>query len=78
MALERLQARTAAGIPDPNGPVVGRRRQPHGVVREGHRVDLTAMALERLQARTAAGLPDPNGPVVGRRRQPHRVVREGH
>jgi hypothetical protein len=51
MALERLQARTAAGIPDPNGPVVGRRRQPHGVVREGHRVDIIATALERLQAR---------------------------
>jgi hypothetical protein len=51
MALERLQARTAAGIPDPNGAVVGRRRQPRQVVREGHRHDRIAMALKRLQTR---------------------------
>jgi hypothetical protein len=51
MALERLQARTAAGIPDVDGAVSGRRRQPGRVVREGHRADWTAMALERLQAR---------------------------
>jgi hypothetical protein len=76
--LERLQARTAASIPDPNGAVVGRRRQPRRVVREGYRADPTAMALERLQARTAAGIPDPNGAIAGRRRQPRRVVREGY
>ena len=52
MALERLQARAAAGVPDLDGPVVGRLRQPGRVVREGHRVDPIAMALERLQART--------------------------
>jgi len=51
MALERLQARAAAGIPDLDGPVPGRRRQPGRVVREGHRGDIIAMALERLQAR---------------------------
>jgi hypothetical protein len=70
MALERLQAHATAGVPDLNGPVVGRRRQPGRVVREGHREDLTAMALKRLQARAAAGVPDLDGPVVGRRRQP--------
>jgi hypothetical protein len=78
MALERLQARAAAGVPDLDGPVVGRRRQPGRVVREGHRPDRTAMALERLQARAAAGVPDLDGPVPRRRRQPRRVVREGH
>ena len=51
MALERLQARTAAGVPDLDGAVMGRRRQPRRVVREGHRLDPIAMALERLQAR---------------------------
>jgi hypothetical protein len=70
MALERLQACTAAGIPDPNGVVVGRRRQPRRVVREGHRVNKIAMALKRLQARAAASIPDTNGSVPGRRRQP--------
>ena len=54
MALERLQARAAAGVPDLDGVVAGRRRQPGRVVREGHRPDKTAMALERLQARTPA------------------------
>jgi hypothetical protein len=53
-ALERLQARAAAGVPDLDGPVVRRRRQPGRVVREGHGVDRTAMALERLHARAAA------------------------
>jgi hypothetical protein len=51
MALERLQARAAAGVPDLDGVVVGRRRQPSRVVQEGHGVDLIPMALERLQAR---------------------------
>ena len=54
MALERLQARAAAGVPDLDGAVVGRRRQPRRVVREGHGMDTTAMALERLQARAPA------------------------
>jgi hypothetical protein len=78
MALERLQARAAARVPDLDGPVPGRRRQPGRVVREGYRPDKMAMALERLQARAAARVPDLDGPVVGRRRQPGRVVREGH
>jgi hypothetical protein len=78
MALERLQARTAARIPDLDGPVPRRRRQPRRVVREDHGADPTAMALERLQARAAAGIPDLDGPVPRRRRQPRRVVREDH
>ena len=52
MAREGLQARAAAGVPDLDGAVAGRRRQPGRVVREGHGQDLIAMALERLQART--------------------------
>ena len=36
MALEGLQACAAAGVPDLDGAVVGRRRQPGRVVREGH------------------------------------------
>jgi hypothetical protein len=36
MALERLQARAAVSILDLDSPVVGRRRQPRRVVREGH------------------------------------------
>jgi hypothetical protein len=36
MALKRLEARAAAGVPDLDGAVVGRRRQPGRVVREGH------------------------------------------
>jgi hypothetical protein len=51
MALERLQARAAAGVPDLDGAVPGRRRQPGRVVREGHGADPAAMPLERLQAR---------------------------
>ena len=50
MALERLQARAAVSIPDLDGAVARRRRQPGRVVREGHGRDPTAMALERLQA----------------------------
>jgi hypothetical protein len=78
MTLERLQARAAAGVPDLDGPVSGRRRQLGGVVREGHRVDRTAMALGRLQACAAAGVPNLDSPVPGRRRQPVGVVQEGH
>ena len=48
VALERLQARAAAGVPDLDGHIVGRRRQPGRVVREGHGVDRIAMSLERL------------------------------
>jgi hypothetical protein len=51
MALERLQARAAAGVPDLDGAIVRRRRQPGRVVREGHRLDDIAMALECLQTR---------------------------
>jgi len=51
MAHECLQARAATRIPDLDGAVARRRRQPGGVVREGHRADITDMALERLQAR---------------------------
>ena len=36
MTLEGLQACAAAGVPDLDGAVVGRRRQPGRVVREGH------------------------------------------
>jgi len=36
VTLERLQACTAAGVPDLDGHVVGRRREPGRVVREGH------------------------------------------
>jgi hypothetical protein len=66
MALERLQARAAAGIPDLDGAVAGRRRrrQLFRVVREGHRVDQIAMALKRLQARAAACIPDLNSVIV--------------
>src|SRR5271156_2030833 len=52
MALERLQALATACIPDLDRAVVRRRREPCRVVREGDRVDRTAMALERLQAGT--------------------------
>jgi hypothetical protein len=51
MVLECLQACAAVSIPDLDGPVIRRRRQPCRVVREGHGLDTTAMALERLQAR---------------------------
>jgi hypothetical protein len=70
MALERLQARAAAGVPDLDGAVEGRRRQPHRVVREGHRGDPTAMALKRMHTRAAACIPDLDSVVEGRRRQP--------
>jgi hypothetical protein len=50
----RVQTRAAARIPDLDGLVLGRRRQPRRVVREGHRGDITARALERLQARAPA------------------------
>jgi hypothetical protein len=66
MALERLQTRTAAGVPDLDGAVPGPRRQPGRVMREGHRLDTIAMALECLQARTAAGVPDLDSLVPGR------------
>jgi len=36
LALERLQARAAVSIPDLDGLVMRRRRQPCRVVREGH------------------------------------------
>jgi len=36
MALELLQARAAVSIPDLDGLVVRRRRQPRQVMREGH------------------------------------------
>ena len=39
MALERLQARAAAGVPDLDGVVVGRRRQLGRVMRESNRPD---------------------------------------
>jgi hypothetical protein len=78
MALERLQAHAAAGVPDLDGSVARRRRQPGRIVRESHRHDRTAMALERLQAHAAAGVPDLDGAVARRRRQPGRIVREGH
>jgi hypothetical protein len=74
MALERLQASAAAGVPDLQGAVPGRRRQPRRVMREGHQADITAMAFECLQAHAAAGVPDLHGAVPGRRRQPRRVV----
>jgi len=64
MALERLQARAAACIPDLDRAVVRCRSQPRRVVREGHRGDITAMALERLQARAAACIPDLDRAVV--------------
>ena len=46
MALERLQARAAAGVPDLDGAVVRPRRQPGRVVREGHRVDAIVSSVE--------------------------------
>ena len=36
MALERLEAGAAAGIPDPDGVVTRRRREPLRVRREGY------------------------------------------
>src|SRR5690349_10514205 len=78
MALEGLQARPAARIPDLDRLVPRRRRQLGRVVREGYRVDRTAMALERLQARPAARIPDLDRLVPRRRRQLGRVVREGY
>ncbi|KAK3216193.1 hypothetical protein GRF29_8g2546179 [Pseudopithomyces chartarum] len=78
MALERLQARAAARIPDLDRPVVRCRGEPRRVVGEGHRVDGTAMAPERLQARAAARIPDLDRPVVRCRGEPRRVVGEGH
>jgi hypothetical protein len=36
VAVKRLQARAAAGVPDLDRSVVGRRRQLGRVVREGH------------------------------------------
>ena len=54
MILDRLQARAAVSIPDLDGAVVRRRRQPGRVVREGYGPDPIAMALERLQTRTPA------------------------
>jgi len=78
MALERLQARATADIPDLDRVVERRRRQLRRIVREGYRVNRTAMALERLQARAAADIPDLDRVVVRRRCQLRRIVREGH
>jgi len=49
MALERLQGRSRAGVPQPDRLVVRRRRQQLAVRREGHGLDTVRMALERLQ-----------------------------
>ena len=78
MALERLQTRATARIPDLDSPIIRYRHQPRRVVREGHCVDVIAMALEHLETRAAARIPDLDGPVIGRGRQSRRVVREGY
>ena len=78
MALERLQARAATGIPDPDCIIPGCRRQLGWVVREGYWVDIIAMALKRLQARAAAGVLDLDCIVARSWRQSGRVMGEGH
>ncbi len=50
MALERLRAAASGDLPDPDGMIVGPRRQPAAIGRDCHRVDRIAMALERLCA----------------------------
>src|SRR5438552_16162816 len=76
MALKRLEARAAAGVPDLDRAVVRRRREPGRVVREGHRRDGAAVALERLQARAAASAPVLDRTDVRRRRVPSPPVDE--
>ena len=49
MALERLQRRSRAGVPEPDRLVARCRRQQLAVRREGHGVDPIRMALERRQ-----------------------------
>jgi hypothetical protein len=66
---EHLQAHAAAGVPDLDGPVARRRREPPRVGRECDRADRVTVALERLKARAAAGVPDLDYAVARRRRE---------
>ena len=70
MTLKRLEAGAAASIPDPDGVIARRRREPLRVGREGYRDNWTAMALKHLETGAAAGIPDPDGVVVRRRHEP--------
>ncbi len=78
MALERLHTGASGDLPDPDGTIVGPRRQPAAIRRDGHRSNRQAMALERLRTGASGDLPDPDGMIEGPRRQPAAVRRDGY